>query len=297
VQTDLFLMVDKSGSMNCPAADDNCQNPITPTIEPSRWTAISAGLSEFLKSPANAGVGVGIGFFPYELTMGCMTTPYATPSVPVVPLPSNAMAVSNAVAQQVPMGNTPTVPALSGAITYARTYIMSTPGRAAAVVLVTDGLPNGCNSTVDAATQVAMAGFAGTPPIRTAVVGLGATASLDQLALAGSGGLTHYFPATGNVADAFADALKAISRGESCAYVFPTGQVDPHLINVELTIGGGGTQRIGQVGAASACGPMGGWYYDNALRPTTIALCPQACDAVKLPGGRVTLLLGCPSGH
>ena len=80
--------------------------------------------------------------------------------------------------------------ATDGAIAYARTYTTQQMGqRSAAVLLVTDGNPTGCNQNgVTQAVAAAQAGFMGTPSIKTFVVGMGNTAALSMVALAGSGG-------------------------------------------------------------------------------------------------------------
>jgi len=296
IPSDIFIMLDKSGSMNCPAADDACENPRMPFMPPTRWNAVTDAINTFVNAPGSAGIGVGLGFF--SLGTSCNAAMYAMPNVAIAPLPGNANAITNAIAMNMPGGNTPTVPALQGAIQYANTYTRNTPGRTAAVVFVTDGLPNGCNSTINAATMAATAAFNAMPQIKTYVIGLGATASLDEIALAGSGGVTHYFPATGNVAANLAAALKTISGSVSCDYVIPTTAVDPNKVNVEVTVGGGMTQLVGKVANAAACGAQGGWFYDVNPPgvPTKITLCPQSCTPLQMtPNSRVVVQYGCPS--
>jgi hypothetical protein len=296
VLNDLFVMLDKSGSMNCPAADDACELPPLPTSHPTRWEAVTTGLSTFVSAPASAGTSVGLAFFPLNAasTTLCDAAAYAMPTVTIGPLPAIANVITNAIALNMPGGNTPTVPVLQGALTYTKTYISNTPARNAVVVLVTDGIPNGCNSTLDGATMVAAAGFANAPSLRTYVVGLGATNNLDPIALAGSGGETHYFPAAGNdVATAIAGALQSIAH-ETCAFATPMG-IDPALVNVDVVVDTMET-RVGRVGNSAACGALGGWYYDNALKPTRVVLCPASCEPFKSsPNAGVKLLLGCPS--
>jgi hypothetical protein len=177
---------------------------------PTRWTAIKDGIDAFVGSPSSTGAGVGIGFF--EGPDFCGVSSYAKPTVPISPLPGVASAVSSALTTNSPGGTTPTEPALAGAIEYAKAFSTSTPGHAAVVVFVTDGMPNGCNSTVAGAAAIAEAGYSGTPSIKTYVIGLGATAALDQIALAGSGGNYHYFPATGDVSTTLLAALETISK-------------------------------------------------------------------------------------
>ena len=53
-----------------------------------------------------------------------------------------------------------------------------------------------------------------------------------------------------------------------------------------------------KVANAAACGPAGGWYYDNDAAPTQVLLCPASCDFAQSsvgPGktGRIEVLFGC----
>jgi hypothetical protein len=287
--------------MTCPAADDMCTNG---NGTPSRWDAVSQAIIGFVNAPAPtmAGVGVGLGFFGLGGNNDCNAQAYATPVVPIAPLPGSAAPVANAIMMNMPAGGTPTTPAVQGAINYARAYTMQQMGmRTAAVLLVTDGNPTGCNgNNVNAISAAAQAAFMGTPQIKTYVVGLGNVAALDAVALAGSGGLTHYIPASGDVAGALSMALTQITGMITCAYTIPqvAGMpVDPTKVNVQITIGAGGTpQAVGKVANLAACGALGGWYYDNDAAPTQILLCPQTCDAVKVdPNSGVDVLYGCPS--
>ena len=292
IPTDIFIMLDRSGSMNCPASDDTCDNPPRTLTHPTRWEAVTTAINGFVNAGANAGIGVGIGFFSLPDLCGGA---YATPAVAIAPLPGSAGPISNAIAGMMPGGNTPTVPALEGAITYAKAYTQGTAGRSAAVVFVTDGLPNGCNSTIPAAAMLATAAYGGMPQIKTYVVGLGAVASLDQIALAGSGGAVHYFPATGDVATSLGAALKTISGAISCDYTIPmNGMINPLSVNVQVSVGGGPQQTIGYAGTMAQCAASGGWFYDNAQAPTKITLCSQTCDPLKATmNSKVQLIYGC----
>jgi hypothetical protein len=205
----------------------------------------------------------------------------------------------NALAATMPGGNTPTAPALQGAIDYARIYTMMNMGaRTAAVLLVTDGIPNGCLSTIPQVADIATAGFTGTPPIKTFVVGMGNTAALDQVALAGSGGATHYIPTSGDVTGTLTKALGEISGMPTCVYGLPTkdgGSIDAHLVNLELKIGANTPIPIGNVSSSTECLTADGWYFDNALMPTSMQLCPASCDAIQVPRSSVQVLYGCPT--
>jgi hypothetical protein len=302
VSTDIFVMQDRSGSMDCPAADDGCQNP-TQLSPPTRWDAFGEAVDSFVHAPSSVGIGVGIGFFGLRVgtsdTVSCTASDYSKPAVAIAPLPANAPAISNAIAKTRPFGSTPTVPALTGAIAYTRAYATSGAGRDAAVVLVTDGAPTDCKgNTVDAAAMIAEQAYKATPSIKTYVVGLGDTAALDQIALAGSGGKTHYFRASGDVAKQLGMALTTIVGMITCRYDIPTQAgraIDPTLVNVQTTRGGMHA-TIGKVSDASACGALGGWYYDDSARPRQVILCQQSCDLLRAaPESTVEILYGCPS--
>src|SRR5262249_49173967 len=153
----------------------------------------------------------------------------------------------------------------------------------------TDGIPNGCDSTINGAAMVAQQAFAGTPSIKTYVVGLGDTAALDQIALAGSGNMTHYFPATGDVTGQLTAVAQETTGTITCKYTIPTNRtIDPNLVNVQVTPGGAMMPiNLGRVMDVSGCGASGGWYYDNPTKPTQIILCDQSCDPLKATPGSV----------
>jgi hypothetical protein len=109
-------------------------------------------------------------------------------------------------------------------------------------VFVTDGMPNDVcvpPSTVQLAADAAKAGFEGTPSIETYVVGLGATSALDQIALAGSGGTTHYFDANGaDAATKLRDIFKLVSKPVGCDYPTPAppAALDFRAVDVQTQV-------------------------------------------------------------
>jgi hypothetical protein len=286
--------------MNCPQADDSCENPITIT-HPTRWEAMASAIGSFVDSPAAAGIGAGIGFFGLQdTTTSCSVTSYATPTVSLAPLPANAAAIKSAIAATMPGGGTPTAPALQGAIEYARTYTMQAGAHQAAVVLVTDGAPTGCGQVdVMPAVAVAQAGYTGTPQVRTFVVGMGKTSALDQVALAGSGGTAHYIPTQGDVAGTLLAALDSITGMATCAYSIPTlvgTPLDPTLVNLYVGSSTSPGRVISRVVDAMSCTATGGWYYDAILSPRQILLCPATCDALRASTtAQVRIGYGCPT--
>src|SRR5690606_37472487 len=61
---DLYMMVDKSGSMACRPDQRVGRSCDSTPKEESRWTAVSTALKGFINAPENAGLGVGVAFFP-----------------------------------------------------------------------------------------------------------------------------------------------------------------------------------------------------------------------------------------
>jgi hypothetical protein len=45
---------------------------------------------------------------------------------------------------------------------------------------------------------------------------------------------------------------------------------------------------------AAACGPQGGWYYDNDNNPKNVLLCPATCQTIQSdPKGQIEIKFGC----
>ena len=269
---DMYVMFDDSGSMI------------------PWWISATQAFTQFLNAPESVGLGVGLQFFGTSCDVGF----YATPKVPIAVLPGNAQPITAAF-PILPVESTPTDPALRGAIQYARTWQTAHADHKVVVLLVTDGEPTECASTVPGVTQVAAEGFGGTPSIPTYVLGLGLSlTNLHSIAMAG--GTNQAFIVDPNSGAALAAAMNQI-RGSAlpCDYALPKNTTDPRKVNVDFTPQGGMTTRLIHVGATANCDPVkGGWYYDNPQMPSRIIVCSQTCDAFKKdPSGRVDIVLGC----
>jgi hypothetical protein len=306
----LLFMVDNSQSMN---TVDRGQTQ-------SRWNIIRAAVPAFLSAPENAGLWVGLDFFsePLRVDAGgggqgnnntsCNVVDYENLNVPVDVLPggNNAQvnALTTAINTRVVQGNTPTTPALQGAISSAATWQSAHPEQNVFVVFVTDGQPNGCNSSVANAAAAAAAGVLATPSIKTYVLGVGVeVGNLDAIAVGGGTGPTAYLVTSGGAA-ALTAALNTIKgTAVACDYKVPdlSGRLlDFTQINVQSRVGSQGNQvLLGRVDNAAACGTGDGWYYDQPVviggpPPTTITLCPSTCDPLKTtPGSELQVLIGC----
>jgi hypothetical protein len=227
------------------------------------------------------------------------------PAVPIATLPDAAPALVASIDAQMPNGQTPTGPALSGAIEQARTYAGEHPDHAVVAVLATDGLPTRCEPLEIAdISGVASAAVAGSPSVRTFVIGVfgpedtGAPANLDAIAVGGGTDAAFIVDTSQNVSEQFLAALAEI-RGTSlgCEFQIPaptTGErLDYGLVNVDFTQGMTKT-RLYKVSGVTACGADGGWYYDDEATPTRIILCPASCvTAEGATDASVEIQLGC----
>ncbi|MFO0568281.1 MAG: vWA domain-containing protein [Polyangiaceae bacterium] len=314
VPVDLFIMLDKSGSM------DSGQN--------NTWVPVTNAISQFVDLPGLSKLGMGLGLFPsppatpaakgacasnndcgfYECTPifntcsgalspndSCVATDYQKPVVGIADLPGVGSAIKSAMSAANPDGSSTTLtPALEGAIDYATVWAQAHTDHVAVVVLATDGEPNNCsNNSVSAAAAIAKEGFTQSPSIRTFVIGMGSLSTLDTIAKEG-GTDKAILVSTGNAGKEFLDALNKIRGAVGCQYQIPVnGKADPKKVNVLFTPDDGTPATlIKQVKSAADCLGQLGWYYD-ADPPTQILLCPGACDLVSNQKGKVEVVLGC----
>ena len=244
----------------------------------------------------------------------CNASQYAAPAAPIAALPGNLNTLLTSIDGQMPDGQTPTAPALKGAIQAATSWAQAHPDHSVVVLLATAGLPTECvtNPATDTmgiseVRQAASAGVSANPSVLTFVIGVFGPAdteahmNLDQIAMAGGTKTAFLVDTSADVSAQFQMALNEI-RGShlSCEYSVPAapqGQsLDYNKVNVDFT-NAGSTQRIAQVKDAAACGNADGWYYDSdpsVAAPTRILICPSACDRLQnATMGAVQVALGC----
>jgi von Willebrand factor type A domain len=293
---ELVFMFDRSGSMG-----DSVGGGLT------KWTAVAPALEGFFADPKSAGLSASLQFFAAS-DDECDAGAYAAPLVSMSRLP-NGSAFASAIGATAPNGDTPTLPALTGALQYASQERAAHPGGHVAVVLVTDGEPHDDCKPRSSITNVVAAAqqYAASVPIYVIGVGKQLT-SLNMIATAGGTGQA-FLVATTNGLDAgatasqteidFVNALASIRSGQAtCAVDIPTppqGQtLDFNKVNVVLT-SSGQPQTLGyNQGCEGDGGGAQGWSYDMPTRPTKIMLCADTCGAVQTDfTGEVTVQLGC----
>jgi hypothetical protein len=282
----LVFMFDRSGSM----ADEESTDG---GAKVTKWQVCVDGLRGFFADPASTGISASLQFF--MLPDECNANAYAVPKVPMTPLPA-ASVFDQAFAAEQPDGETPTVPALEGALSFAAQTAQANAGARVAIVFVTDGEPNGCKSTIAQAAQVAAAGWSD-GGIATYVVGIGKVKSLDQIADAGGTG-NAFVVSTSDPSQTASDLASALGtiRGASlgCDYPVPAAPAGSRLdfgeVNVVFTPPGGSAQTLPYNPGCSGAG----WQYDDANNPTKIEICAATCPTIQTAhGGSVQIELGC----
>src|SRR5204863_7505663 len=125
-------MLDKSGSMRYGINGDPAFN----------WQPVTAAFQACFDDSPSLGVSASLQYFPQADI--CNSDSYWMQSVGLRPLPDLSFAMS--MAMVTPSGSTPTLPAAQGAIQYAQDQLAMTSSQRVAIVLVTDGDPDTCNS-------------------------------------------------------------------------------------------------------------------------------------------------------
>lgn len=269
----LVFLYDRSGSMGASGL----------------WQSSRDAVLAFLESPDSKGMSASVKFFPDNDQ--CDENTYLSPHVPMTTLPNPIF--RNVIMSKSPGGDTPTKPALRGAIRYAE-QIAQGQGKdgKVAVVLVTDGYPNVCNSSTNDLVADASRVRATIP---TYVVGLGNLNGLD--AVAQGGGTNKAFLVTGDANQTKASlqtALKQIQVSAlACDYKLPAapgGQtLDVTKVNVVYTSASAPAETL----TYSQDCIKDGWRYDDPKAPTRIELCKATCDRVQQSTGKMDIEIGC----
>jgi hypothetical protein len=237
----------------------------------------------------------------------CMVSDYASPAVAIGTLPDSATDLVASIEDQSPDGNTPTGPALAGALEVAGLRASEHPDRSAAAVLVTDGLPTECDPvSIGEVADLAGAGLADTPRVPTFVIGVFGPADVlsrqNLETIARAGGTSPFLVDTSeDVASQLLEALERIRETRlSCEFRVPeapSGEaLDYSAVNVQVST----TARkklLYYVPGASDCGTAGGWHYDvdpALAAPTKVVLCEDTCEDLQgYADAAVELGLGC----
>lgn len=258
-----------------------------------------------LGCPAGAGQCVPIPFRCTNQTV-CAPAAYAAPAIPISSDAERSDRVFASLEAVQLRGNTPTGPALAGALEQAQSWAADHPGRQVVAVLATDGLPTDCDplDTTNLAAIVAGAN-SGPNPARTFVVGVFGPSQLDatgqdllsSLAQAGGSERPFVINTNGDVTGDFLSALNEIrDTAVSCEFLLDSqAALDFDHVNLRVADPAGGSTELANVGDASACADAPGWYYTRGLdgTPVQIEVCPSTCEQLRAGGISAELEVGC----
>jgi len=289
-----------------------------------KWTPVVTATSAFFESPASAGILASLTLFP-AAEDDCESDSYLEPTLPMTDLPSADFAsvfadyedeVGSPLAGGDWRGGTPTYAATLGVSGYLSAVLQDAPDAQGAVVLVTDGLPQGCDEGLDDVVQLVSDLLA--QGLSTYVIGIenpteppgtlpedwddwgecdsgpgggdtpctppATLSALNELAEAGGTGAAFLIDTSdvGATETAFQAAVESIrSATVSCTLLIPPhpqgGSFEADKIDVAVT----------SQGVTSAlpydedCTETVGWHFDDPVLPKAIELCSEACSNVQ----------------
>jgi hypothetical protein len=299
----LVFLLDESGSMGDGKNGNRAE----------KWDPVTQALNAFFADEQSAGITASLSIFPLnnnktqsaadeDIAPDCQASAYVAPVVQPTALP-NSTAFADAIMALDPPNEygTPTLPALSGTIDYAKSVLAEDPTRKVAIVMVTDGDPTRCQGNNIANTAAAAAAVA--EQIPTYVIGVGKSlTSLNDIAVGGGTEKAFVVSSDGmgqtpeKTRQDLLDAVNLI-RGQaiSCEIDIPTPPVgkklDPEKVDVQFS---GDGKPASSLKYGTACTGDAAWRYDDATTPTKIELCADACAAVKADAkGKLDVVFGC----
>jgi hypothetical protein len=310
--TYLQFLVDISGSMNCEPTDDPSSGCL-PGDPASKWALTRAALvSAIDQMPATSSAGAIL--FPNATSSSslCFSGNAAVPMAELTDAQKQLFKqVMNSTQAQ---GATPTEDAYLFAI---QSFGSIQEESNKFVVLITDGMPTvsqGCqgdgHTAVPTAPLIADAANALGQGIKTFVIGSPGSENfrnaLSQMASQGGtapAGCSDNGPnychldmtTQPDFGQAIADALNAIaSKAISCVFDVPDpgdgGKLDPNLVNVIYTPGGGNPEYVGQSTESPCTGA--GWHYSDDKKQ--IILCDETCKTAQADSAAsINIEFGC----
>ncbi len=294
----LAFAFDVSGSMG--ALDFAWHDPAL------KWDPIVAATRGFFEAEASTGLHASLTVFPSdrEISDHCREDSYVAPEVAMRDLPSTTFGEKLDIIRAGEWrGDTPTLAVVQGVFAYMEEYKKDHDGNYA-LVLVTDGLPAGCDDSTIQSVEDAVQAKADSIP--TYVIGVknppitDAPDTVTNLqAVAEAGGTDQAFIIdTGDPEQTSADFEAAIDliRGVSvsCSIDIPKPpndhEFEKNKVAVSYTSGSTETELTYDADCASDAA----WHYDDASEPTQVVLCDETCSKVELdPKAKLTVSFTC----
>jgi hypothetical protein len=258
-----------------------------------KWDPVVTATKAFFEDPASMGFEASLTVFPdgEDEDERCDDATYAMPDVAMTALPSPTFGVTlDTIGAAEWRGGTPTLHVVRGTLGQIEQTRATNPGHYA-LVLVTDGYPQGCDDNAIASVVSEVQAAAATTP--TYVIGVanppidGAPDTVTDLAdIAQAGGTTDAFIIdTGNPTDTVSRFRAVIDQirdqALSCTIAIPTppgGRVfDKNRVEVVYQSGTATTP----LAYDPLCAMPSAWHYDDPANPTSIELCEATCTTVQ----------------
>jgi hypothetical protein len=275
-----------------------------------KWEPVVAATKGFFTDQASSSLFASLVFFPIDASESerCSADSYASPDVPFTPLPSDAF--GKAIDDVTPKstsdwrGGTPTLAVIQGTLQFVDSSMKKDPGSKYAIVLVSDGYPQGCSDADDKIETVVAAVKDASSDISTYVIGVAnppggpdTVTNLNDIAAAGGTGKAFIIQ-TGDpqaTIEAFRNAVKVIKETQlSCDFEIPpapAGQsFDPGKANV--TYASDGSEQA--LAYDATCKAEGSWRFDDEAAPSRMVLCDATCETVRAdPHATLRVEFGC----
>ena len=261
-----------------------------------RWEKAVNSLLKFLKDKKSIGISVALSYFPDSPGADeCAKEKYEKPRVDFGMLPNHFKNLETSLLSEDASGSsTPLYGAMVGTYGWLIPYTKNHPSEKTAVVIVSDGSPNGCGGKNKASHLGNLAYEALQDEILTVTIGIGAAdlIVLDEIAL--GGGTGEAIDITGSTSLLY-DKLSQISSAFQCEYKFEDNNFDPDQWYVNyISSNGFPDWLIPRVTNKLDCDNQHGWYYDNNDYPSKLTLCDESCNIVTFDENFVLqLAFGC----
>lgn len=271
----LTFLFDGSGSMNVP-------------LSYSKRQAAMDALLVFSDSTPLRQLSIALQQFPAIYADRCASLSYEEPLVPLARAPRVSTSLKRALLTWGGGGPTsPLAPAIRGTLNFLDRVRAESPEQQVALILLTDGLANDCNTTVEDVIEIARQGYEELA-IPTFVVGLARDELLTELhAIARAGGTGQaLFP---DVSDRHQNelfqTLSEIRRQTtSCRFALPSEnwrRLHPDQLTLRFRARPGGELEIWPLldRPERCAGENTGFYFEP--ESLTFSLCPASCERAR----------------
>jgi hypothetical protein len=272
-----------------------------PWYDPTlKWDPAVAATRGFLEDAGSSGMFASLTAFPSAAGGEeiCGVDQYAKPDVGMAALPSTDFGQAlEDIRAQAWRGGTPTLPALEGVSKFVNDYRKTHPGHYA-IVLVTDGYPQGCEDASNSIESVEDFVSAQADDLPTYVIGVknppiedsdGNSAPdtvSDMAGVAKAGGTQKAFLIdTGDPQQTRTDFLKAVDeiRGSaiSCSLEVPMAPDGRTFLKDHVVVSVTEGDETKDLTYDEECQADGAWHYDSTDKPTEVILCPDTCTGLR----------------